>query len=326
MKIAITGSTGHIAASLIPLLIQCNNSVRALIYEQQPAFDNTAIEFVKGSITVPTSLNELVTGCDVVIHCAARISINSNEDNSVYDTNVTGTKNVFNAAKQAGVKRFLYVSSIHAYDQRHPGKLLNEESNYCSGNAPAYDRSKRDAEQFVLQHASADMEVVVLNPTGIVGPPDHRISLMGQAIINIYNKKVPALIKGGFDFCDVRDVSNGIMQAIDKGRNGQAYFLSGKWTSIADLHTMLMNIKIDKSFVPVLPIWIAYAGLPFINLIGRIKKQQPLYTKESLHALMYGSKQVSNEKAAKELGYSCRPILETITDAISWYKMEGKLE
>ena len=325
MKIAITGSTGHIAASLIPLLVQKGHSVRALVYEQNPAFDLSAIEIVKGNITKPSSLDAFVAGCEVVIHCAAKISINSNNDPSVYETNVAGTKNIFNASKEAGIRRFIYISSIHAYEQRPSGELLNEESNYCADSAAGYDRSKRDAEKFVLQQASAKMEVVVLNPTGVVGPPDYRVSLMGQAIMDIYNKKVPSLIKGGFNFCDVRDVANGIMQAITKGKSGQSYFLSGKWISLADLHKMIMHIKADQKWLPVLPGWAAYAGLPFIRLIAGIKKQQPLYTRESLDALIHGNKNVSNLKASQELCYTCRPISETITDAINWYKQANML-
>ena len=117
MKIAITGSTGHIAASLIPLLTKKGYRLRALVYEQEPAFDFSNIEIIKGNISQSSSLADLVTGCEIVIHCAAKISINSNHDPSVYETNVNGTMNIFNASKKAGVKKFIHVSSIHAYHQ-----------------------------------------------------------------------------------------------------------------------------------------------------------------------------------------------------------------
>jgi len=325
MKIAITGSTGHIAASLIPLLKQSAHSLRALVYEQEPAFDLSNIEIIKGNITEPASLERLVAGCDIVIHCAAKISINSNNDPSVYETNVTGTKNIFHAAKNAGVKRFIHVSSIHAYHQSPADKILNEARPYCTNKAPRYDQSKRDAEKFVLEHTSAKMETVVLNPTGVIGPMDHKPSLMGQAIMDLYNKKIPSLINGGFDFCDVRDIADGIVRAIDKGKNGNSYLLSGKWISIASLNNMIMDTRSEKRAVIVLPGWAGYAGLPFIELLAKIKKQQPLYTKESLYTLIHGNKNISSAKAMEELGYSCRPISETIIDTINWYKQVGML-
>ncbi len=325
MKIAITGTTGHIAASLIPLLIDKGHSLRVLLYEQQPAFDLSAAEVVKGALAKISSLDELVKDCDVVIHAAAKISINSNQDTAVYETNVNGTKNIFNAAKKAAVKKFIYISSIHAYEQFPSNRTLNEKSNYCSNKASGYDRSKRDAEKFLLENAAVEMELVILNPTGIVGPPDHKPSLMGQAIIDIYNKKIPSLIKGGFDFCDVRDIANGIALAMEKGQNKNAYFLSGKWISLYELHKIIMEIKSDKQFLPVLPGWAAYAGLPFIKLLAGIKKQAPLYTKESLDALVYGNKKIDYSKAVNELGYTCRPIKETIIDSINWYKNAGMI-
>ena len=325
MKIAITGSTGHIAASLIPLLVKKGSGLRALIYDQEPAFDLSAIEIVKGNISDPSSLDNLVTGCEITIHCAAKISINSNNDPSVYETNVNGTMNIFNASKKAGVKKFIHVSSIHAYHQLPSNELLNEFREYCSDKAPRYDQSKRDAEKFVLQQASSQMEAVVLNPTGVIGPLDHKPSLMGQAIMDLYNKKIPSLINGGFDFCDVRDVADGIMQAIDKGRNAHSYLLSGQWVHMAELNRMIMDVKGEKRTIPVLPAWTGYLGLPFIELIAKIKKQQPLYTKESLYTLIHGNKKISCAKAADELGYSCRPLAETITDSINWYKQVGML-
>ena len=325
MKIALTGSTGHIASSLIPLLIQKGHRLRVLVYEQVPVFGHSNMEIVKGSISNQASLNALVAGCEIVVHCAARISINSNHDPLVYETNVGGTMNIFNAAKNAGIKKFIHVSSIHAYQQLPSEEVLNEKREYCSNNAAQYDQSKRDAEKFVLQHASAQMETVVLNPTAVVGPPDHKPSLMGQAIMDLYNNKVPSLINGGFDFCDVRDIALGIMHAIDKGRNAHSYLLSGKWAHLADLHKMIMNIKGEKKSIPVLPGWTGYLGLPLIELIAKIKKQQPLYTKESLDTLTQGNKKISSAKAAEELGYSCRPLVETITDSIRWYKQAGML-
>jgi dihydroflavonol-4-reductase len=260
-----------------------------------------------------------------VIHCAARISINSNGDPSVYDTNVQGTKNIFKAAQQAGVKRFIQLSSIHAYHQVTRDEFLNEESPYCPKNAPRYDQSKRDAQQFVLQQASDQMEVIVLNPTSVIGPFDYKPSLMGKAIRDIYNGRIPMLISGGFDFCDVRDVASGIVSAIDHGRNGQAYLLSGKWHSLEELKRIILNIKGVNKRIPVLPAWTGYAGLPFTLLLAALKGQEPLYTKESIHTLTHGNKNISSLKAEKDLGYKCRPLEETVADTISWFKQAGFL-
>jgi dihydroflavonol-4-reductase len=169
------------------------------------------------------------------------------------------------------------------------------------------------------------MEVVVLNPTAVVGPYDSRPSLLGKAIQDLYNKKVPMLISGGFDFCDVRDVASGIVSAIDRGRNGHSYLLSGKWHSLDDMQKIILGIKGDNRGVPVLPAWTGYLGLPFTRMVAALNRQEPLYTRESIITLIQGNKNISSEKAARDLGYACRPFPETIADTITWFKETGHL-
>lgn len=325
MTIAVTGASGHIASSLIPMILSKGHRVKALVNKSKLSFSHPAVEIITGDIRNQPATAKLAEGCDVLIHTAAKISINSNNDPSVYDTNVNGTINVFNAASQAGVKRFLHISSIHAYNQSPVSESLDENRVYCTDRAARYDRSKRDAEKFVLGHAGNSMEAIVLNPTAVVGPDDHRPSLMGQAIMDLYNNKVPMLIKGGFDFCDVRDVSAGIINAIEKGQHANTYLLSGKWYSLTSLHHMIMGIKGEKKQVAVLPGWMGYAGLPFITLAAKLSNREPLYTKESLSTLLQGNCNIVSRKAADELGYTCRTLFETLTDTINWFKQKGML-
>ena len=324
--IGITGTTGHLASSVIPLLGNMGYRIKALQFRESLPFRIKKLETVEGNLFDVPSLERLVSGCDTLIHSAARISISSNRDASVYDTNMNGTMNVFNAAKKAGVKRFIHISSIHAYNQSPGNEVLDETRPYCADHSPRYDLSKRDAQVFVLEQTSGPMEVLVLNPTAIVGPYDFKPSLIGKAILSIYNRRLPSLIKGGFDFCDVRDVARGIVNAIDKGRNGQAYLLSGKWYSLKELYQVIMDIKGDTRTLPVLPPWAGYAGLPFTRMIASVRKTGPLYTRESLHTLVHGNKKISSRKAARELDYTCRPLQDTIRDTINWFKQQGYLQ
>ncbi|MEO8146656.1 MAG: NAD-dependent epimerase/dehydratase family protein [Bacteroidia bacterium] len=325
MKVAITGSSGHLGRVVADELLLRNYSVNALMY-QDKSFSNRDVEIVNGDLNNISSLKNLVKDCETVIHCAGKISINSNRDKSVYETNVGGTKNILEAAIQNGVRKFIHISSIHAYNQFPKFDLLNEERNYCSNNAPLYDQSKRDAQKLVLNHTGKGIEIVVLNPTAIIGAPDYKPSLTGKAIIDIYNKKIPALLNGGFDFCDVRDVANGIVNAIEHGRNGESYLLSAKWRHIEDVAKIVMKIKGEKNYLPVLPAWMGYAGLPFANLYSSIKKSAPLFTTESIDALTKGNRNISRAKATKDLNYHCRPLEETIADLIMWFKQQHFIE
>lgn len=325
MRIAITGATGHIGVSVLPLLLSKGYGVNALVNNSTFSNELSGLEIINGNLFDTIALQKLVSGCDVVIHSAAKISMNSNLDASVYETNFNGTKNIYNTALKAGVKRFVHISSIHAYSQLPANVMLDESRAYCSNKAAQYDQSKRDAQQFVLQQKTA-MEVVVLNPTSVAGPPDYRPSLFGKAIMDIYNDKIPMLIKGGFDFCDVRDVANAVVTSIEKGRNNEAYLIGGKWYSMAEVYKMVMDFKGEKSNIKVMPGWMGYLGLPFIKLHSILKKEQPLYTTESIDSLLQGNKQINYEKAKRELGYHCRPFAVTVTDLINGFKQSGQLK
>lgn len=325
MKIAITGATGHIGFSVLSLLLSRGFKVKALVNSSHFFSELSEVEIINGNLFDTIALQKLVAGCDIVIHSAAKISMNSNSDASVYVTNFTGTKNIFNAAAEAGVKRFIHVSSIHAYSQLPADVMLDESRPYCNNKAAQYDQSKRDAQQFVLQQKT-EMEVVVINPTSVAGPPDYRPSLFGKAIMDIYNGKIPMLIKGGFDFCDVRDVANAIVTAIEKGRNGEAYLLGGKWYSMTEIYQMVMGYKGEKSSISALPGWIGYVGLPFIKIQSWLKNEKPLYTKESLEALLHGNQLINYDKAKQELNYRCRPFAVTVTDMLNGFKLSGQLK
>ena len=150
MKIAITGATGHIASSIIPLLAENKYHIRVLQHTSGNTCNNLYAEVFTGDLCTPSTLTKFTDGCDVVIHCAAKISINSNTDPSVYETNMNGSVNIFNAATKSSVKRFIFVSSIHAYNQNPVSARLDEHRDYCTDKAPLYDRAKRDAQRYVL--------------------------------------------------------------------------------------------------------------------------------------------------------------------------------
>lgn len=232
---------------------------------------------------------------------------------------------LYEAARQAGVHRFVYISSIHAYDQRAAGEILSETSPYCPDHAPLYDRSKRDAQRWLLEQSGSDMEVVVVNPTAVTGPHDYKPSLIGQAVIDLYKQKIPLLIEGGFDFVDVRDVAAGALAAMESGRHRQAYLLPGKWHSLAELQQIVLSNRGINGAVKVLPAWTGFAGLPFIQLFALLSNRDPLYTREALIAIVQGHRNISGAKAAAELGYQTRDLADTIADTINWFKQTGYL-
>ncbi|MBX7110061.1 MAG: NAD-dependent epimerase/dehydratase family protein [Chitinophagales bacterium] len=319
MRVAITGASGHIGNVLMHDLLEQGYEVTALQHNHNILHDHLPLRIVTGDVLDRASVDQLMAGADAVIHTAAVISISGDKDGRMRRVNVDGVGLMLEAALHHRVKKFVQVSSIHAFQQRPSDKVLNESRTLTSAQSPAYDQSKRDGQLLALAFAEKGLNVTVVNPTSVVGPPDIRPSLMGKAIIDLCNGKVPALIPGGFDFVDVRDVVKGITGALQKGRRGECYLLSGKWHSIVEITGMLGEISGRSIHPPLIPAWLARTGLPFMKVASFLSGKPPLYTSESIDALSEGNRQIDAAKAKTELGFMPRPLFVTLQDLYKWF-------
>ena len=327
MKIALTGASGHLGAALLQEINKRNIPVKALLRDENaPSIKNLPVEIIKGDLLDPAALKKSMQGCDVLIHSAAVISVNGDPKGLMHRTNVEGTKLVIENARQAGIKRCIHISSIHAYQQKPASTILDEQRTVVNETAFAYDRSKLVGQQIALAANGRDMEVIVVNPTSIIGPYDFKPSLMGQVIIDLYKGRLPFIFNGGFDFCDCRDVANAILNATSTGRPGESYLLSGKWYSLKQLVQILSDASSKKINVVALPPIAAKAGLPFVKLLATLQRKEPLYTNEALEAIFNGNHCISSAKAKTELDYTARPFEETMQDTFQWFKNKGYLD
>lgn len=320
MNIAVSGASGHVGINLCRALLDQGHRVRALVHSHDAGLKDLPVEIFRGDVLVKSSMLPFLSGIDVVYHLAARITIKGDPDGMVARTNTEGTRNIVAAASASGVGKFIHFSSIHAFRQAPPGQTLDENCPIVDLDGFAYDRSKAEGERSVLAAASRSMEVVVLSPTAILGPEDHEPSLSGKAVIDIYRGKIPSLVPGGYDWVDVRDVVLAAVAAIDKGRNGEKYLLSGRWYSLADFSAAIGHAAGRQTVSTVIPMWVARLGLPFITLYSRLAGTEPLYTSESLTILSEGMRTISHGKAARELDFHPRPLDETISDLLTWFR------
>lgn len=323
MNIALTGASGHIGTNLCRELLDQGHQLRILVNRYTDSIKELDTEHVNGSLFDKGLLRELSDGSDIFIHLAAAISINGTRD--LIATNHEGTKNVIEAVRDSGVKRLIHFSSIHAIAHDPLNETLDETRPLALEDHILYNRSKALAEKAALEAAGEGMDVVIINPTSVMGPNDFRPSLIGQAIIQLYRGKIPALIPGGYDWVDVRDVVSGTIEAIEKGRSGESYLLSGHYVSLPDLYEMLLRLKGSRRSLPVLPFWLAELGVPFLKAWAKLTGTKALYTRESVDILKTAHKDISSEKAARELNYSSRPFEETLIDTINWFSENNYL-
>jgi dihydroflavonol-4-reductase len=325
MNIAVTGANGHVGINLCLALQGKGHFVRALSHKNDFGLKHINVESYKGDLLKRDSLRSFLVDIDVVVHLAAKISIKGDPDGSVKKINVEGTRNILEVARHSGIKRFIHFSSIHAFQQEPLDEVLDEMRPIVGSGGFAYDRSKAEGERMVLASAKDGFDAIVLCPTAIIGPVDYEPSLIGKAMLELYNHQVPALVPGGYNWVDVRDVVNGCIAAIENGRSGEKYLLSGQWRSLKDVTALITKYSGMKTTSLMMPFWVAQFGLPFITAYSKITGGEPLYTKESLHIIKNGNRHISNAKSRNELGFNPRDLEDTIKDLFIWFRENDSL-
>lgn len=325
--VTVTGATGHIGNVLVRELLARGKRVRALI----PPFEDTLplkgldVEPVEGNVLDAGSLILAFEGSEVVYHLAGVVSIASGKSDLLYKVNVVGTRNVVDACLRTGVRRLVYTSSIHAIAEPPLGTVIDETCAFRpEGTTWTYDKSKAQATLEVLGARGRGLDPVVLCPTGVIGPYDFRPSEMGQLITDFARKSLMAYIDGAYDFVDVRDVAVGHVLAAEKGKTGESYILSGEQVTVQELMQTLERV----TGVPLprmkLPVWVAESLAAFAPLYASLTRRRPLLTSYSVRALQANSA-VSQAKARRELGYSSRPVRQSIEDTVQWFRDNGRL-
>ncbi len=326
MKIAITGAGGHVGNVLCQQLADKGFDLKILLLENEQMPIDLETEIVVGNILDKKVLQELIAGCDVVYHLAAKIAIDNKDRDSVFEVNIKGTQNVIDICLEQKVKRLVYTSTVHSLKSFGPDEILDENNPLNPESKMAYEASKAEAELLLIKAAKNGLDAVILNPSAIIGPFDFQPSYLGQAFIKIYQNKLPMLVTGGYDFVDVRDVVDAAVIAATQGRSGERYILSGRWLSLKELSATISKVASAKTPTFVAPMFLAKIGLPFIHAWAKLSGQHPLYTADSLEILKQSNKNMSHQKAEKELGYYPRHIEETLKDTIEWFKENGVME
>jgi dihydroflavonol-4-reductase len=324
MTVVVTGACGHIGANLVRALIEKGRPVRALIHNDQRALTGLGIETVKGDICDPESLYRAFTGAEVVYHLAANISLMMNDWSLLHKVNVIGTRNVVDACIKSGVKRLVHFSSIEALAAAPDDEVINESCSLVdSKSCPPYDRSKADSEREIHRAIAQGLDTVIINPTAIIGPYDYQPSHFGTVLLALANHKLPALVAGGFDWVDARDVAEGAINVEQSAPTGARYLLSGQYVSIRDVATIVETITGVPAPQFICPMWLARAGAPIVTTYNRITGGRPLFTEVSLTALN-SKRLVSHEKATREIGYQPRPFRQTLIDTLHWFEDSGR--
>ncbi|HVO37579.1 MAG TPA: SDR family NAD(P)-dependent oxidoreductase [Spirochaetia bacterium] len=321
--VVVTGAAGHLGAALVRELIADGEKVRAFVLpgEDISGLLGLPLEIVRGNILQRESIVPAVRGAEVVYHLAGIVSIMPGRDELMRRVNVEGSANVARAAREAGVPKMVYVSSIHALQRPASGIPIDERVPFDPHNAAGeYDQTKAEASLAVLAEADKGLDAVIVCPTGIIGPFDFRgLSPMTRQIRAWTRPGRHLMINGHFDFVDARDVGRGMILAARRGGRGSVYILSGERVSVPALYALVRKCAGGKGAGVLVPFAAARLIARLATLHSLLWGTKVQFTRYALETLESNS-DISCGKSRQELGYEPRPMLQTIRDTVLWLR------
>jgi dihydroflavonol-4-reductase len=318
MKCIVTGATGHIGTALVRELHEAGHELKLIVL---PGDDIRHVEpfgiVAYGNILDVSFLRSEFAGWDWVFHLAGIVEIGSGKKKRLWNVNVEGTKNVVDICIETGVKRLLYTSSVHAIPELPKGTVQKETDRFDPRLVRGtYAKTKAAATAYVLSKKDL-LDIVVVHPSGVIGPGDYKLSNVSQMFIDFLMGRLTAYLKGGYNFVDVRDLATGIRRAADTGRSGNCYILSGHEITVKELLDHLANFSGRKQVRTKLAYWFILAMSYFAEAFYLVVKRKPLFTHYSI-VVLHSNYAFDNDKAKRELDFHSRPIRETIQDTLAF--------
>jgi dihydroflavonol-4-reductase len=320
--ILVTGATGFVGWHVARRLIERGARVRALVRDPARLRELDGVEPVSGDLRDSASLNGAVEGCGVVYHVAADYRLWTREPQEMFRSNVDGTRSLLEAARNAGVERFVYTSTVGCIGM--PAGGLGDESSAVSLEQMAgpYKRSKFLAERAALEFAGTGFPVVIVNPTAPVGDHDFKPTPTGRIVVDFVRGKMPAFLDTGLNVVDVGDVAAGHLAACERGRVGERYILGAENLTLQQIFVALGEIAGRPAPKIRIPYSMAYAAgaisTAWAGLTGR-EPRAPLDGVRMARKKMW----VRHDKAARELGYAPGPARGALERAVEWFRGNG---
>ncbi|SFW16734.1 MULTISPECIES: SDR family oxidoreductase [Pseudomonas] len=325
----VTGATGLLGNNVVRALLKRNIKVKALVRSAEKAkkqFANLPVEWVEGDMLNVDAFSHALQGCDALFHTAAyfRDSYKGGKHwQKLYDTNVTGTERLLQAAYAAGIRRAVHTSSI-AVLKGNKDQVIDETMSRSEQEADDYYLSKilseQKVQQFLSQHP--DMFIAMVLPGWMFGPGDIGPTSSGQFLLDFVGQKLPGVLPGSFSVVDARDVAEHQIAAITCGRSGERYLAAGTHMDMKSIFQALSSVSGVKAPERKVPLFMLRIIALIYEGYYRITKKPVLISTSTvkLMAQEQGRTHFSHNKSSRELECQFRPVAETLTDTLDWYR------
>jgi dihydroflavonol-4-reductase len=279
---------------------------------------------VVGDLLQVDALRSALEGCDAVMHVAADYRLWVTNPEKMHATNVTGTRELLRLAREQGVARVVYTSSVATMGFFADGRLCDEATPVSLANMIGhYKHSKYLAEQEAVAAARAGQQVIILNPTTPIGSGDIKPTPTGRIIVDFLKRKFPAYMDTGLNLVDVDEVARTHVKALTAGQSGERYILGGENLTLKQLLDKMSAItglpsptmRVPHSVAMMFALWDQ-------TFTGKLLGREPRATVE---AVRMGKKMmfVSSAKAERDLGFRVVPVYAALRSAIDWFRANG---
>lgn len=321
-KVLVTGANGFLGSNVARELYRNGYDVKLMMRASSSAevINDIPCEIFYGKINDAADVNKAVAGCDFVVHTASVTQQWAIKPEEYEQVNIAGTKNIVQACLAYDIKKLVHVSTANTFGPGNKYHAANELSafRFMKVNSP-YINTKYIAQQYVLEQViQKKLPAVIVNPTFMIGEYDSKPS-SGQIILYGMNKRFLFFPPGGKNFVHIRDVSRGILNALENGINGECYLMAGENLSYKNFFKLLADVSGQKQIlIPIPPAALKIGGLAG-SFIGAFRKTAVKLNYASGSMLCLHN-YYSGEKSEKELQVKYTPVKTAIANALTWFK------
>ena len=326
MKVFLTGATGFVGSHVAREYAAAGAELRLLTRSTSKlaSIEGLAADVVVGDLRQAESLRTALRGCDALVHVAADYRLWVRDPKEMYAANVDGTRELLGIAREEGVGKVVYTSSVATMGFKADGTIVDESTPVSLADMIGpYKRSKFMAEQEAIAAAKAGQRVMILNPTTPIGRGDAKPTPTGRIVVDFLNKKFPAYVDTGLNLVDVSEVARMHVVALDRGTPGERYILGGENMTLKQILDRMSAITGLPSPTMKVPHAVAMAFAFFDETItGRLLGKEPRATVEEVR-LARKHMFAPSAKAERELGFQAVPIYNALRAAIEWFVARG---
>jgi dihydroflavonol-4-reductase len=326
MRTFVTGGAGFVGGAVVRRLLEAGHEVRSLVRpgEDRRQFAGLPVEQVEGDLLDRESLRRGMAGCGWVFHIAALYSYWGYSWNDFRQTNVEGTRQVLEVARQEGIERIVYTSSVAVLGVHNDGAPATEDTpSSLSDRIGPYQRSKFLAEEVARDFARQGLPVVIVNPSTPVGIGDHKPTPTGQVIVDFLKGRIFAYVDTGLNIIDVEHVAAGHLLAAERGQVGQRYILGGQNLTFKQILDLLAEVSGRPQVRLRIPHWVAQ-GWSYVDVaMAKLNpRRTPAATPDKVR-LSRRYEFFDPGKAVRELGLPQAPARVALHKAVEWYRANG---